>query len=170
MDHQIKRLLMSTRYFALCEKYKETNVQLPVRSTSKSAGYDFTAPEDIEIPSIWKQVIKSFFTNEEIKPTCVFTHVKSKMRGNEVLFLFNRSSNPGRGLVLANGVGVCDADYFENETNDGDIGFAFYNFMPWTVKIQKGQKIGQGVFTTYLRTDVDTATEIRSGGFGSTGE
>ena len=92
------------------------------------------------------------------------------MRGNEVLFLFNRSSNPSKGLVLANGVGVCDADYFGNEKNDGNIGFAFYNFMPWDIKILKQQKIGQGVFTTYLRTDSDTTSGTRTGGFGSTGE
>lgn len=159
---------MSTRYFAACKDYDD--VTLPQRSTEKSAGYDFYANDDVEIPSIWMQAIKNFFTRREIIPTLVYTHVKAKMRGNEVLFLFNRSSNPGKGLVLANGVGVCDADYFSNEKNDGDIGFAFYNFMPWTVKIQKGQKIGQGVFTTYLRTDVDTASGIRTGGFGSTGE
>lgn len=158
---------MSTRYFAAC---KDTEAFLPMRSTEKSAGYDFYASEEVVIPSIWKQVFKSFFSKQEIKPTCVFTNVKAKMRGNEVLFLFNRSSNPGKGLVLANGVGVCDADYFGNENNDGNIGFAFYNFMPWDVKIEKEQKIGQGVFTTYLRTDVDTASGTRTGGFGSTGE
>ena len=161
---------MSTRYFAICEGFD--GVELPKRSTEKAAGYDFVAPEDVEIPSIWSQVLKSLFTKVEIKPTCVFTNVKAKMRCNEVLFLFNRSSNPGRGLVLANGVGVCDADYFSNEKNDGNIGFAFYNFMPWTVKIEKGQKIGQGVFSTYLRTDSDAQVdkESRTGGFGSTGK
>lgn len=158
---------MSTRYFAIC---KDTEGFIPQRSTEKSAGYDFYAPEEVIIPSIWKQVLKSFFTKEEIKPTCIFTNIKAKMRGNEVLFLFNRSSNPSKGLVLANGVGVCDADYFGNEKNDGNIGFAFYNFMPWNVKILKQQKIGQGVFTTYLRTDSDTASGTRTGGFGSTGE
>ena len=157
---------MATRYFAPCKGFE--NVILPVRSTEKSAGYDFFAHETVEIPSIWKQAFKALFTKEEVKPTCVFTHVKAKMRGNEVLHLFNRSSNPGQGLVLANGVGVCDADYFGNEDNDGDIGFAFYNFFPWTVKIHQGQRIGQGSFTTYLRTDEDTASGTRTGGFGST--
>lgn len=103
------------------------------------------------------------------KPTIVPTHVKAKMRANEVLMLFNRSSNPKRGLILANGVGVVDSDYYGNETNDGDIGFAFFSFSPFSTKIAKDTKIGQGVFQTFLKVDEDKAEGTRTGGFGSTG-
>lgn len=161
------------RYFAVCKNYiskdGDTSIQLPQRSTKHAAGYDFFAAEEVTIPSclstLWNMLLK-----RPIKPTYVHTHVKAKMRANEVLFLYNRSSNPNRGLLLSNGVGVVDADYFNNESNDGDIGFGFYNILPWPVTIKVGQKIGQGVFSTYLKTDEDTATQVREGGFGSTGE
>lgn len=103
-------------------------------------------------------------------PTIIQTHVKAKMRANEVLMLFNRSSNPGKGLILANGVGVVDSDYYGNEKNDGDIGFAFFNISPFSVKIPKDAKIGQGVFQTFLKVDDDKAEGTRTGGFGSTGK
>lgn len=103
------------------------------------------------------------------KPILVHTGVKAYMLKDEALFLYNRSGNPGKlGLVLANGVGVVDSDYYGNKTNDGEIMFAFYNFMPWTVSIKKGDKLGQGVFQKYLRADGDMAKGKRTGGFGST--
>lgn len=152
-------------YFKACKNYE--NIQLPKRSTSHSAGYDFFAAEEVTLPSIWSSLWK-LICRKEVKPTIVQTHVKAKMRSNEVLFLFNRSSNPGKGLILANGVGVVDADYYENEANDGDIGFPFYNIMPWPVTIKIGQKLGQGVFCSYRKTAEDNAEGKRTGGFGST--
>jgi dUTP pyrophosphatase len=85
--------------------------------------------------------------------------------------LYNRSSNPKKlGLVLANGVGVVDSDYYNNPSNEGEIGFLFYNTSSDTVIIKKGSKIGQGVFHKYLITDGDNAGGIREGGYGSTGK
>ena len=144
-------------------------VTLPQRSTALAAGYDFFAVEDVKIPSFWSYLWK-MICRREFKPTIVHTKVKAKMAKNEVLLVFNRSSNPGRGLLLSNGVGVIDADYYGNESNDGDIGFPFYNIFPWSVKITKGQKIGQGVFVTFRKTVDDSADGIRTGGFGSTGK
>mgnify|MGYP006336393487 CR=1 FL=1 len=41
----------------------------------------------------------------------------------ETLLLFNRSSNPKKkGLIILNGVGVVDADYYNNPDNEGEIG------------------------------------------------
>lgn len=159
--------MASDRYFKACKSFED--VKLPERSTTHAAGYDFFANEEVTIPSIWNSIWK-LIRGKEVHPTYVHTHVKAKMRSNEVLCLFNRSSNPGRGLILSNGVGVVDADYFENEGNDGDIGFGFYNIFPYAVTIKKGQKIGQGVFTSFLKTNNDTTKKTRTGGFGSTGE
>lgn len=106
-------------------------------------------------------------------PTLVHTGIKAYMQDDEVLKLYNRSSNPGKlGLVLANGVGVVDSDYYGNESNDGEIMFAFYNFLPWVVKIKRGDKLGQGVFEKYYKADEDTTSKEvnRQGGFGSTDE
>lgn len=158
------------RYFAKVKDFKDVDFKLPERSTTNSAGYDFFAPEDVTIPSIWKGFFRKIFFGKPIYPTLVHTHVKARMEPNEYLAIFNRSSNPRKlGLVLANGVGVVDSDYFNNPSNDGDIGFPYYNFMPWDVHITKGQKLGQGIFHSFLRVDSDRVKRTRTGGFGSTG-
>lgn len=106
--------------------------------------------------------------SDEFKPTLCRTGIKAYMLEDEVLMLHNRSGNPKKGLVLANGVGVVDSDYYENSGNDGDIMFAFYNLFPFAVHVHAGDKLGQGVFQKFLKSDSDKADGIRTGGFGST--
>ncbi len=161
---------MKTRGFEIAKGFENFNITLPCRSTKNSAGYDFSAIEDIEIPSYYEQLLNKITKKEPIKPVLVKTGVKSYMADDEVLYIYNRSSNPfKKGLILANSVGIIDSDYYENPDNDGHIMFAFYNFMPFTVKIQKGDKIGQGIFGKFLKADNDNQTSDRLGGFGSTG-
>ena len=91
------------------------------------------------------------------------------MKENEYLMLANRSSNPGKkGLILANSVGIVDADYYGNPDNDGHIMFAFYNIKDEDVEIKKGDCIGQAIFMPFLVVDGDNAEGTRIGGFGST--
>ena len=163
---------MRTRGFMVCKGFEDMDITLPKRSTKNSAGYDFSAAEDVVIESYFKKVIKAITNKEEnpLKPTLVKTGVKSYMPEDEVLYIYNRSSNPmKKGIVLANSVGVIDSDYFENPDNDGHIMFAFYNFFPFDITIKKGDKIGQGIFQKYLITDDDMAEGERTGGYGSTG-
>ena len=157
------------RKFAIAKGYEDKGVNLPKRATKNAAGYDFEAAEDVVIPSIWKQIAAGV-PKEKVKPTMVGTGIKAQMDEDEVLMMYNRSGNPKLGLVLANGVGVVDSDYFENPGNDGHIFFAFFNFSPEDLLVFKGQKIGQGVFQKFLLTDDDKTTGIRVGGFGSTGK
>lgn len=150
---------MKTRGFEVAKGFEEYGVNLPVRGTKYSAGYDIEAVEDTTIPTFKKGD----------KPTLVKTGIKAYMMDDEVLYLYNRSSNPGkRCLILANSVGVVDKDYYGNKDNDGHIMFAFYNIKEEDIIIKKGDKIGQGVFAKYLVTDEDTASGSRTGGFGST--
>lgn len=114
------------------------------------------------------------------KPTLVHTGIKVKMPENEVLEIYNRSSGPMKGLVLANSVGIIDPDYYNNTKNDGEIMFAFYNFMPFDITIKKGEAIGQGIFKEFIRADKvvnkfgeELAVSVggeRKSGFGSTDE
>lgn len=91
------------------------------------------------------------------------------MKSNEVLYLYDRSSNPKKlGLVLANSVGVIDGDYYNNESNEGHIFVQFKNINNQTVHIKKGDRIAQAVFTPFLRADNDNVTNTRTGGYGST--
>ena len=104
-----------------------------------------------------------------MNPTLVKTGIKAYMQDDEVLYLYNRSSNPKKkGLILANSVGVVDKDYYGNPDNDGHIMFAFYNIKEEDITIKKGEAIGQAIFQKYLTTDDDNAQGTRMGGFGST--
>ena len=147
------------RGFEIAKGYENKDINIPVRKTKYSAGYDIEAAEDIVIPSFKKGE----------NPTLVKTGLKAYMLDDEVLLLYNRSSNPKKkGLIIANSVGVIDKDYYGNVDNDGHIMFAFYNIKDEDVTIKKGDAIGQGVFTKYFVTDNDNAEGKRIGGFGST--
>ena len=159
---------MKVRGFEVCKDFLDQDVRLPERSTKHSAGYDFFALEDTRIPSFYQQLLEKAVTKEPVKPTFVKTGVKAYMEEDEVLSLYNRSSK--MGMVMANSVGIVDSDYYSNPDNDGHIMFAFYNFMPYTVTVKKGDKIGQGIFTAFLKADHDNAHGKRTGGFGSTGK
>ena len=148
-----------TRGFEIVKGWEKKGINLPVRKTRCSAGYDFEAAEDIFVPSFKKMNM----------PTLIPTGIKAYMQDDEVLYLYNRSSNPKKkGLVLANSVGVVDSDYYGNPDNDGHIMFAFYNIKAEDIVIKKGEPIGQGVFGKYLVVDDDDANDDRVGGFGST--
>ena len=148
------------RGFEIAKGFEDKGINLPIRKTKYSAGYDIEAAEDITIPSFKKGM----------NPTLVKTGLKAYMADDEVLFLYNRSSNPKKkGLILANSVGVVDKDYYGNPDNDGHIMFAFYNIKDEDVEIKKGEAIGQAVFQKYLVVDNDNAEGERKGGFGSTG-
>ena len=147
------------RGFEIAKGFENSNINLPVRSTKNSAGYDVEAAEDCVIPAF----------KPGQKPTLVKTGIKAYMESDEVLILANRSSNPGKkGLILANSIGVVDSDYYGNPDNDGHIMYAFFNFKAEDIEIKKGDRIGQAIFQKYLVTDNDIAQGERTGGFGST--
>ena len=148
-----------TRGFEIAKGFEDQNINLPVRKTKYSAGYDFEAAEDTIVPSFKKGM----------PPTFIKTGIKAYMPDDEFLLLANRSSNPKkRGLVSSNSIGVIDKDYYENPDNDGAISFIFYNIKEEDIEIKKGDVIGQGIFMKYGIADNDAAEGERKGGFGST--
>ena len=147
------------RGFEIAKGWEDKGINMPVRKTKFSAGYDIEAAEDTLVPSFKKGM----------NPTLISTGLKAYMEDDEVLMLYNRSSNPKKkGLILANSVGVVDKDYYGNEDNDGHIMFAFFNIKDEDIVIKKGEAIGQAIFQKYLVTDDDNAQGKRTGGFGST--
>ena len=174
------------RGFKIVSKKAQDGLNLPKRQTKQAAGYDFEAAEDFVLPSIWKgNFIKTLWKihhqdeltadditkgDKSLKPYLVPTGIKAYMQPNEVLMLFNRSSGPlKRRLILPNGVGIIDADYYDNPNNEGEIFVQLINYGLTDYHIQKGERIAQGIFVPYLTADgEETPQTDRTGGFGST--
>lgn len=149
--------------FELVRKYAGQNELLPRRETQFSAGYDLKAAKDVTIPGL------NGDANLRLKPILVPTGVKVKLEKDQVLILANRSSNAlKRNLIVPNGVGVIDADYYNNPNNEGEIMGLFINLGANDYVVHKGDRIMQGIITSYAVTEDDEAKGKRNGGFGST--
>ena len=174
--------------FEKVSKYADIDLNLPERKTAKSAGYDFEVAEDIIIPSYnthchtMMPISTGIVVTQELeamgaitkhckaKPTLVPTGIKCKLADDEYLELSVRSSCPLKyWLILANGVGIIDSDYYNNPDNEGEIFFQIINLSPYNIQLQKGDRIGQGIIHKYITTEDDQACGERLGGHGSTG-
>ena len=139
-------------------KHSDIEIQLPTRGDSRSAGYDFHSNETVVL---------------QPKQSHLFwTDVKSYMLDDEVLSIHVRSSiGTKKDLMLKNTTGIIDSSYYENVSNDGNIGICLVNMGDKIQKIEKGERIAQGIFTKYLITDNDICLKLeRTGGFGSSGK
>lgn len=143
------------RKFEVIESFKHLNPILPKRQTTHSAGYDFAALEDVSINPFEIVLVK--------------TGIKARIPENEVLLMYPRSSLAiKKGLMMSNGVGVIDADYYNNPNNEGHIMIPLYNMTKDVVLIAKHERIAQGIFQTYAKTTDDMPMDAtRQGGFGS---
>ncbi|KIC77527.1 dUTP diphosphatase [Streptococcus constellatus] len=146
---------MRIRGFELVSSFTNENL-LPKRETAHAAGYDLKVAE------------RTVIAPKEIK--LVPTGVKAYMQVGEVLYLYDRSSNPRKkGLVLINSVGVIDGDYYGNPGNEGHIFAQMQNITEQEVVLEEEDRIVQAVFSPFLLADNDEADGVRTGGFGSTG-
>lgn len=139
------------------------NGELPIKATIHSAGVDFIASSDITIPAF----------RFKGQATLVPTGVKAFMQKDEYLQIFARSSIPvNLGLIMSNGVGIVDADYYNNPKNEGHIMIEFNNLTNEHITIEKGTRIAQGIFNKVLPVThgVRLKNDTRNGGFGSTNE
>lgn len=146
------------RGFEKINKYKDdSNINIPVRKTKYSAGYDLEAAVKIQIEAQSTKLIP--------------TGIKAYMQKDEVLKIYIRSSLAyKKNLTLANGVGIIDCDYYNNVDNEGHIMVLVKNNSNDTVVVDKQERIAQGIFVKYLCADSEEITNERVGGFGSTGE
>ena len=162
----------------------DAEMLIPKRGTAASAGYDFVVAEDIIIPP-YVSLMSEINTSEchpmtlaemaaltkrtGAKPTLVSSGVKCEIPSNMYLELSVRSSTPLKyWLIMANSVGIIDADYYNNPDNEGEIFFQMINLSPFPIQLRKGDKIGQGIFKEYRIAADDNAKGNRTGGFGST--
>ena len=134
-------------------KYSE--IILPVRKTMYSAGYDFYLPFDIMLES--NQIIR------------IPTGIKVQMNEDEFFGIYVRGSIGFKyNIRMCNQVGIVDADYYNNNDNEGHIFIKLQNESEKNVSLKKGDRIVQGIFQKYYIVDDDDAEEKRKGGFGST--
>lgn len=146
---------MKNRGFEIAKGFEQLKPLLPIRKTKKSAGYDLALLEKIQLNPGETKLAK--------------TGIKAYMLEDEVLELYIRSSIAyKKKIVLANNVGIIDADYYNNEDNDGHIMLALINLSSEVVTFSKGEFIAQGIFKKYLTVDDDQVEFVRTGGFGST--
>lgn len=131
---------MRNRGFEIVSDFKDKHINLPTRKTSKSAGYDIEAAED--------KIIKAG------KMAVIATGLKAYMQDDEYLGIHIRSSLAlKKHLNLVNSQGVIDADYYNNEDNEGHIMIGLINFGNEDVEITKGMRIAQAIFYKFLIID-----------------
>ncbi len=142
------------RGFNVAKGYQD--IKLPERKTAASAGYDFYVAKTITVEPGQKALVE--------------TGVKAYMASDEVLKIYMRSSiAKNHDLQMPNHVGIIDADYYENETNDGAIFILVHNYGTIPITLDKNSRIAQGIFEKYYVSDQEIKpNRPRKGGFGST--
>jgi dUTP pyrophosphatase len=132
------------------------NVGLPAPATGGSAGFDLASAVDIEIPP------------RSIR--LVGTGLVIAVPDGHFLGVFARSSTPlKRGLMVANGVGVIDADYCGPAD---EVKIQVLNITDAPVQVARGDRLAQGIVLPCPRVEWDEVAEVAAptrGGFGSTG-
>ena len=140
---------MRKRGFEIIKKYKNKDINVPKRQTVRAAGYDFESAEDLIVPSVWKKMAERVFTDQAgpLKATLIPTGIKAYMLDDEYLQLSIRSGMSLKtGLMLANGVGIVDADYYNNSDNEGHIKLKLTNHGDKELEVKIGDRIAQGIF------------------------
>jgi len=134
----------------------DPTLDLPAYGTSGAAGFDLAAAVDLEVPPRGIRLV----------PTGLVIEVPP----GHFLAIIARSSTPlKRGLMVANGVGVVDADYCGPAD---EIKVQVLNITDQPVAIARGDRLAQGLVLAAPRIEWDesaAAAGASRGGFGSTG-
>jgi dUTP pyrophosphatase len=134
----------------------DKTLPLPIYHTKGSVGFDLVARETTTIKK------------NEIK--LVPLNVIIKTPKGYALHLMSRSSTPlKKGLIVSNGVGLVDQDYSGEED---EIKIQFLNVSGKTQIVERGERLGQGVFVKVgvaKFKEVDRMSKKSRGGHGSTG-
>ena len=131
-------------------------IGLPVPGTAGAAGFDLAAAGDVEIPPHAIRLIG--------------TGLVIGVPSGHFLGIFARSSTPlKKGLMVANGVGVIDADYCGPAD---EIKIQVLNITDAPVLVKRGDRLAQAMVLPAPRIEWDEVEEMAAptrGGFGSTG-
>lgn len=128
--------------------------RVPTRGTEHSAGYDLYASEAAVLYPYETKLIK--------------TDIAVAIPPGHFGMIASRSSMGKKGIVVAQGIGVIDADY------RGMLGVLLHNRTDEPFVITPGERIAQFILVPFVPIDFEgvdelDATERGSGAFGSTG-
>lgn len=131
--------------------------EIPKRETEGSAGYDLRILEDVVLEPGEKKL--------------AFTGVALQLGQGLVGELHVRSSiGVKKGLMLSNGTGIIDSDYYGNPKNGGNIGIPLWNYSEEKVTLKAGERVAQLIIKPFLKVRNDEVVNSeRKGGIGSTG-
>ncbi len=133
----------------------DKNLPLPKYETDGSVGFDILAREDITVDPRGLALI----------PGNIIVEVPKGYS----LIVASRSSTPRKkGLLTPHGIGIIDHDYCGPED---EIKIQVHNFTDREVKIERGERVAQGLFVRidkFAWAEHDSINEVSRGGFGST--
>jgi len=131
-------------------------VALPAYHSSGAAAFDLAAAQDAIVAPGEVRLIGTGLVVEVPPGHC--------------LAIVARSSLPVRkGLIVANGVGIVDADYCGP---DDEVKVEVLNVTRAPVEVRRGERIAQGLVLGVARVEWDEVAEASTpsrGGFGATG-
>ena len=159
-------------------------IKLPKRSTASSAGYDIYSGMDVTPDKMIKKAMRMPAGTRSLDIVVDYhimvpTFIKCKIDPDWVLHIYPKSGLATKKRTkLMNTVGIIDADYYGNQSNEGHIMIPLEMYQITNgdgspnyddLVIPKNTKLMQGIFLPYGITTDDECTEERTGGFGSTG-
>jgi len=137
-------------------KLFDTSLPVPQYQTSGAVAFDLYARVETKIPP--HEVVR------------VPVNVAIELPPDHWAMVAARSSLHKKGLMLANGIGVGDADY--NGDND-EYQVALLNFSDTEAVVEKAERIAQMLVLPYSRVELEVVEHLGNadrGGFGSTGK
>ncbi len=135
----------------------DTSLPLPEYQTKGAVAFDLYARTDEIIPA---RSIALIPTNFIIKTP----------EGYMLMLTARSSLAKKKGLMMGNGVGTIDQDYCGDED---ELKLNLYNFTDNEVKVEKGERLAQGIFVKIDRAEwneVESMNAESRGGFGTTGQ
>lgn len=132
------------------------DIKLPERATDGSCGYDFFIPYSLSISTVGNHF--------PIHQTGIRCNIKE---GFDLQLVPKSGLGTKYGFHFRDTVGVIDSDYYHS-SNEGHI-----KFCPEVEKdlvLEKGDKMFQGILRRYYLAKENTPTQVRNGGYGSTGK
>ena len=134
----------------------DKNLPLPEYKTAGAAGFDLTARETTKI--------------EPGTVGYVPVNVAVETPKDCFLVVAARGSTHKSGVLPVHGIGIGDSD-FRGDNDEYKI--PLLNFTKKSVRIERGTRIGQGIFVKFIKAEWEEVNRMKSknrGGFGSTGK